>query len=113
MSTIGSRIKEERERLGLSQNEFASLVGYALIQQICYERDEIPLGGLHLQALARHSIDTLYIITGNRLRPINISAEEQEIIENYRAMNTASRLKLPEVSHDLAFKRNVESIGNK
>ncbi|MCC8379535.1 helix-turn-helix domain-containing protein [Xenorhabdus sp. PB30.3] len=113
MSTMGSRIKEERERLGLSQDEFASLVGYALIQQICYERDEVPLGGVYLQALTKHGIDTLYIITGNRLRPINISAEEQEIIENYRAMNTASRLKLPAVSHDLAYKRHIQSIGNK
>ncbi|MGJ0625305.1 helix-turn-helix domain-containing protein [Xenorhabdus bovienii] len=113
MSTTGSRIKKERERLGLSQNEFASLVGYALIQQICYERDEIPLGGLHLQALAKHDIDTLYIITGSRLRPINISVEEQEIIENYRAMNTASRLKLPVVSNEFTYRRNIESIGNK
>ncbi|SFN70651.1 helix-turn-helix domain-containing protein [Xenorhabdus japonica] len=113
MSTMGSRIKEKREHLGLSQTEFASLVGYSLIQQICYERDEIPLGGLYLQALAKHGIDTLYIITGNRLNPINISAEEQEIIENYRAMNEASRLKLPEVSHDFAYKRHIESIGNK
>ncbi|QTL38523.1 hypothetical protein HGO23_11455 [Xenorhabdus budapestensis] len=113
MSTMGSRIKEERERLGLSQNEFANMVGYSFIQQICYERDNSPLGRLYLQALTKHGIDTLYIITGNRLRPINISIEEQEIIENYRAMNTASRLKLPAVSHEFAYKRNIESIGNK
>ncbi|WP_258087366.1 hypothetical protein [Xenorhabdus bovienii] len=110
MSTTGSRIAEERARLGFSQSEFANLVGYSLIQQICYERDEIPLSGLYLQALTKHSVDTLYIITGNRLHPINISAEEQEIIENYRAMNEAHRLKILSASDTIAYKRPDERI---
>ncbi|BET96473.1 XRE family transcriptional regulator [Xenorhabdus taiwanensis] len=110
MSTTGSRIAEERARLGFSQSEFASLVGYSFIQQICYERDEIPLSELYLQALTKHGIDTLYIITGNRLHPINISTEEQEIIENYRAMNEAHRLKIPPVGNTVAYKRPDEHI---
>ncbi|CEE93476.1 Regulatory protein, putative (fragment) [Xenorhabdus nematophila str. Anatoliense] len=113
MSTMGSRLKEERQRLGLNQTEFTDLVGHSLIQQIHYERDAFPLGGLYLQALTRHGIDTIYIITGSRLQPVSISAEEQEIIEHYRAMNEASRLKIPEVSNDSAYTRYIHSIGNK
>ncbi|WP_340610762.1 helix-turn-helix domain-containing protein [Xenorhabdus bharatensis] len=112
MSTTGSRIAEERARLGLSQDEFASLVGYSLIQQICYERDEIPIGGLYLQALTKHGVDTLYIITGNRLHPINISTEEQEIIENYRAMNEAHRLKISTVSDTFTYSIINRSVVN-
>ncbi|MBD2786644.1 transcriptional regulator [Xenorhabdus sp. DI] len=106
MSTMGSRIKEERKRLGLSQGDFANLVGYPCSIQASYENDEIPIAGLHLLKLAERGCDTLYITIGNKIHPMNISIDELELIENYRAMNEASRLNIPTASNTFASKRH-------
>ncbi|CDL86352.1 hypothetical protein [Xenorhabdus cabanillasii] len=113
MSTIGNRIRKECERLGLSQTDFSGLAGYSFDQQASYECDEIPFDCLQLHALTEYGFDILYIITGGSIRRMNISPDEQEIVEHYRAMNEASRLKIPEISNESAYKRNIESIGNK
>ncbi|CDG96494.1 putative prophage transcriptional regulator [Xenorhabdus bovienii str. puntauvense] len=113
MSTIGNRIKEEREHLGLSRTDFAKLTGYSSHTQASYERDEIMPEGVYLQEITEHGCDTLYIITGCRERPINLSTDEQVLVENYRAMNEAARLKIPTVSDTFTYpnvSKNVEVI---
>ncbi|PHM36181.1 transcriptional regulator [Xenorhabdus mauleonii] len=98
MGTIGNRIKEERERLGLSKMDFAHLTGYPGHVQTSYERDEIMPEGMYLQEITKHGCDTLYIITGHKERPIKLSIDEQELVKNYRAMNKALRLKISAIS---------------
>ncbi|OTA14448.1 transcriptional regulator [Xenorhabdus beddingii] len=110
MNVMEIRITEECKRLGLSQADFESLTGYSCNTQTSYEHNKIPLGGLCLHKLAEHGFDTMYIITGNRVQSMSISIEEQEIIENYRAMNQASRLNIQTASHAVVYKRHNESI---
>ncbi|WP_051894620.1 transcriptional regulator [Xenorhabdus bovienii] len=110
MSTIGSRIAEERARLGLSQADFADLTGYPYHIQASHERDEIAPEGSYLQVITKHGCDVLYIVTGNREQPINLSTDEHVLVENYRAMNEAHRLKIPSVSNTFAYKRPDGSI---
>ena len=62
MAIIGSRIREERERLGLTQ---ASL-GVAPKTQRFYEIDERQPDALYLAAFAERGADVLYIVTGRR-----------------------------------------------
>ncbi|MDE9487244.1 XRE family transcriptional regulator [Xenorhabdus bovienii] len=112
MSTIGSRIKEERERLGLSQTDFANMTGDSSHVQASYESNQIAPEGLYLQKITRHGCDTLYIITGYRRRPINISTDEQELIENYRAMNEASRLKIQAVGDTFTYSKVSRNVAN-
>ncbi|MEQ1975004.1 MULTISPECIES: helix-turn-helix transcriptional regulator [unclassified Xenorhabdus] len=119
MSTIGFRIKEERERLGLSQTDFAYLTGYSSQTQINFENDVLTPESLYLQEIAKHGFDTVYIITGLKKQPI--LADEQEIIDYYRAMNSASRLNLQAVSNTFSNtltypitirSRNVTNVTN-
>jgi transcriptional regulator with XRE-family HTH domain len=66
MDTIGSRIKEERARLGLSQEKMASAGGVQKRAQARYESDERCPDGLYLSAIAQIGADVQYILIGVR-----------------------------------------------
>lgn len=63
---IGSRIKEERERLRLSQAEFGELAGVKQQAQLNYEKNTRSPDANYLHNLSTHGVDIQYIITGNR-----------------------------------------------
>lgn len=64
MDTIGARLKAERVRMGLSQDEFAGLAGVQRRAQGSYERDQrLPDAG-YLAAIAQHGADVQLILTG-------------------------------------------------
>lgn len=65
--SIGTRIKEERERLGFNQTQFAELVDASKKTQIRWEQE----GGAYpdaeaLAAWASAGADVLYVLTGVR-----------------------------------------------
>lgn len=65
LSFFGSRLKEERKRLGLTQTEFGKLGNASLNSQTAYERGKIPPTVGYLLKLARHDIDIGYVLTGH------------------------------------------------
>ena len=67
MSTFGQRLKDERERLGLTQVDFAALGGAKKHAQINYEADRTAPGVDYLQALAAHGVDIVYLMTGKNI----------------------------------------------
>jgi transcriptional regulator with XRE-family HTH domain len=112
MSTIESRLREERDKLGLNQTDFAKLVGQSRGSQAYYERDERAPDARYLSALAAIGIDVMYILTGNKTPTTvdEVSMEEQKLIENYRAMDEAARLNIQAVGDAFAQSRvNVKS----
>lgn len=84
---IGERLKEERDRLGLSQTDFAALGGAGRKTQFNYETGERAPDGAYLAAIASVGADVLYILTGQRggaspapaLKP-----DEAALLDNYR-----------------------------
>lgn len=65
MGTIGSRLKEERDRLGFSQDYFGTVGGVTGKTQGLYEKDKRVPDAKYLEAVA-HVTDVLYIVTGER-----------------------------------------------
>lgn len=66
MSTIGERLREERDKLKLSQTEFGKIGGVQKRAQVNYEGDErLPDAG-YLSAVAKAGVDVLYVLTGSR-----------------------------------------------
>jgi len=65
----GHRLREERLRLGSSQDEFASLAGQSRKSLIRYEAEERAPDAPFLEAIASHGADVLYILTGRREQP--------------------------------------------
>ena len=77
----GSRLKEERSRLGLTQPQVAERCGIGKTTVINWEKDASSPNAPQLSALSGLGIDVMYVLTGKR------SGGMEESIE--RAMNAA------------------------
>jgi transcriptional regulator with XRE-family HTH domain len=60
------RLREERERLGLSQTEFGQIGGVKKVAQINYEKGVRQPDAAYLAAIAAAGVDVLYVLTGQR-----------------------------------------------
>lgn len=105
-SLIGGRLREERERLGLSQSAFAALGGVALRTEQDWERGVSAVKSDFLAIAAAHGVDVLYVVTGTRVEPVKSAAEladssraksryvtheEAALLDNYNAADEKGR----------------------
>jgi transcriptional regulator with XRE-family HTH domain len=88
--SIGARVREERERLGYNQTDFAGLGDASLRSQIEWEKGKAFPNAKVLAAIAAAGADVQYILTGvpsaNALAP-----DEQLLLERYRSSPQAIR----------------------
>lgn len=88
--SIGERLAEERNRIGMSQPDFAALGGRTKKTQIEWEKGEAYPNAAYLAAIAVAGADIQYIVTG--IRSANaLNADEQELVGYWRAANLAGR----------------------
>lgn len=71
MDSIGIRIRTERTRLGMNQDDFAALAGVQRRAQGSYERDQRVPDAAYLAAVAQHGVDVMFVITGNRAEDVD------------------------------------------
>ncbi|WP_095093784.1 helix-turn-helix domain-containing protein [Pseudomonas sp. Irchel 3A5] len=74
MIDIGSRLKQERKRLGLSQKEMGELGGVAANAQGKYESGERAPRADYLAALAKAGVDVLFVLTSRRSARVQIDS---------------------------------------
>lgn len=77
----GERIKEERQRLKLTQADFAKLAGVSRQSQANYEVEEREPGTVYLMNLYGQ-VDVPYILSGQRSSAGEIDAKNVEAILN-------------------------------
>ncbi len=100
---IGERIKEERERLGMTQPEFAAAAGAAKRTLIEWEKGSTSPTAVQLSALVVAGVDALYILTGQRGAPsVPLAPDEAALLDNYRNSPPAGRDALKATSAALA-----------
>lgn len=83
---IGARLKEERERLGYSQLEFAAIGGASKRSQIDWEKGKLVPNAEFLATIAAAGVDVLYILTGEQALSA-LSGDEKELISGYRGLD--------------------------
>ncbi|WP_175784262.1 helix-turn-helix domain-containing protein [Burkholderia ambifaria] len=85
-SHIGDRLREERVRLGLSQEDFGAIGGVKKLAQGNYEKGMRVPDAAYLAAIAAAGVDVLYVVTGTRAVPIEstLSRDEEALLDNYR-----------------------------
>jgi transcriptional regulator with XRE-family HTH domain len=66
MGDLGKRLKQERERLGMSQEKFGAACGVGKTAQYMYERGTREPTSGYLDAAGKLGVDTLYVMTGRR-----------------------------------------------
>lgn len=80
---IGLRLKEERERMGLSQVAMGEIANVKKLTQLNYEKGERFPDALYLSTLATFGLDVQYVVTGIRTTS-NLSVDEQDLIDKFR-----------------------------
>lgn len=85
---IGSRLREERERLGMTQEAFGKAGGVLKRALIRYEKGERSPDAQFLAALAAVGVDVLYVLTGQRQSPAAAAALDEGdrvLLRNFHA----------------------------
>ncbi|MEA9586402.1 helix-turn-helix domain-containing protein [Xanthomonas sp. WHRI 10064A] len=64
--TVGKRLKDERKRFGLTQDEMATQLGVSRYAQLNFEKDINLPGGAYLLAALDRGVDVMYVLSGHR-----------------------------------------------
>lgn len=83
---FGIRLKEERNKLGISQEVFGAIAGVSKQSQINYEKSERYPDLKYLQNISELGCDVQYIITGISSSSI-ISREHTELLTLFDQAN--------------------------
>lgn len=85
--TIGERLREERERLGLSQPKFAALAGTTKQTLFSWESGKTAPDGVQLALFGEAGVDVRFVVMGSRDAPAAdvLSADERELLSLFRA----------------------------
>ncbi|MCP1505879.1 transcriptional regulator with XRE-family HTH domain [Pseudomonas marginalis] len=113
MSGIGSRLRQERERLGLSQKVFGEIGGVEANAQGKYENGGRAPKADYLSRVAERGVDLLYVLTGapTPAQMDNLSHIEEKVLGDYRSMfkedqDAISRLTSTLAEHSATMKVN-------
>ncbi|EJM71122.1 putative transcriptional regulator [Pseudomonas sp. GM50] len=90
---IGDRLKEERERLGFNQTEFAAKAGVSKNSQYNYEKGERSPDATCLAAIAENGVDILYVVTGEH-KPVSadwISTDAASFLVFFQSISEPDR----------------------
>lgn len=95
---IFERLKNERERLDLTQPRVGDLLGVGKTTVIRWEKGESAPDAVQLSAFAASGADVLYILTGQRSQGLPAQAtlppDEQVLLDSYRRCNSQGRQNL-------------------
>ena len=112
MST-GKRIREERERLGYSQDAFATFANISRRSQIMYEQDSSEPSAGYFTAISAIGADILYILTGRvdadfEAKQIEIAEKRNsEVMQLYNELNLEQQ---KEVHADFKEKKRLNDL---
>lgn len=87
---FGLRLKEERQRLQMTQTELAAVGGVQKQAQLLYEKGERKPDVAYLHAVSDRGVDVLYVVTAHR-SPALLSPEEELLLSGYRSLDTKGR----------------------
>lgn len=112
MVLIGERLKEERDRLGLTQEQMAGRLNVTQKTQGLYERGQRMPNAEYLALMAAQGCDVLYVLTGQRAPTVAPMTEREAcMLENYRALAEEDKAAMQRMTSALAqsVKTNNES----
>lgn len=85
---ISARIKEERERNGLTQAALANAIGATRRSVINWESEAAQPPAIAVAAMSTCGMDVLYVLTGQRSQSIHemetLPPDERIMLDNYR-----------------------------
>lgn len=87
--SLPDRLREERERLGFNQTDFAAIAGATKHSQINWEKGMSAPNAVAMAAWADAGVDVLYVITGQRSQAVApqelLNAGDRILLDNFHA----------------------------
>lgn len=87
--SVGNRLKEERKRLGLTQEAIGLACGVAKRTQILFEQDAHVPGGAYFAAADELGMDVAYVLVGRRDR---LSEADADLLDAWRNASPSARI---------------------
>lgn len=84
LQEVGARLKAERERLGLSQDQMAESCGVSRPTQYRYESGKSSPTGDYVNAAAKIGVNVQYVLVGSGTLPVKLTAKETTLIDLFR-----------------------------
>lgn len=86
--SVGIRLKEERKRLGLTQEAMGLACGVAKRTQILFEQDAHLPGGAYSVAADELGVDVTYVLVGRRER---LAEADADLLDAWRNASASAR----------------------
>ncbi|MEH6566927.1 MAG: helix-turn-helix transcriptional regulator [Halopseudomonas sp.] len=101
---VGARLQLERQRVGLTQGEFAEKLGIAKRTLAGYEGGNSDIGASILDVARSLGVDVLYVVCGERTPApeTSLTAKESGVIDSYRALPEADQAAVERLTTALA-----------
>ena len=106
--TIGTRLREERERIGITQADCSERGGVSKRSQLLYEQDRADFGVAYMTKLSESGFDINYIVTGNRADTIVARVFENSDSDLVNQIN----LLLPKQREEISSRITALRAGN-
>lgn len=90
---FGERLKQERNRLGLTQEAFAAIGGVKKLAQINYEQGKTLPDAGYLTALSGVGVDIVFVMFGIPASD-TLSDDEKELLVCYRKLDVRSKARV-------------------
>ncbi|OCS48535.1 helix-turn-helix domain-containing protein [Ralstonia pickettii] len=87
---IADRLREERKRLGLTQERFGAEGGVGKLAQLNYEKGQRSPDAAYLSAIALAGVDVSYVLTGER-GATAMTPDEAALLAAYRELDARGR----------------------
>jgi len=113
MSGIGSRLRQERERLGLSQKAFGVIGGVEANAQGKYENGDRAPKADYLSRVAERGVDVLYVLTGTPTLVDNLSQIEEKVLVSYRVLQKEDQDAIRRLTTTLADLSAIHAAKNR
>lgn len=101
MANIAERIKEERQRLGLSQDKFGGIAGVSKQTVIAWEKGTTSPTIVQLSELAAHGLSAKYVLTGNSCGSV-VSSDDESLNNSEKMLLSCMRKLIPEYQEILS-----------
>lgn len=106
---IFERLKEERNRLGFNQTDFAAIGGVQKLAQINYESGKRNPDSNYLAAIAEVGADVNYILTGRRLN----DSQSRLTANMIKLMDALNETQQREILHVVEEKKRLNELEEK
>lgn len=108
--SLGTRLREERERLGYSQPKLGELLGVTKQTVFAWETGRTAPDGFHLMALSAAGFDVAWVVIGER-DGAGLSAKEKALVGNYRALRPNDQDAAHTLLDSLAKPKSLKKAG--